>query len=197
MDNKKSKSGVKVGGTFRAKLWTPWGLAKWLSKLGVSSTWLFKHLKYFHRVKWADIAENLTVNVGLQHILDILFVSATAQIDPWYLGLTAASPSPAAGDTMLSHVGWTEFINYTEGVRQTYADVRSSQQVTNNASKASFAINTNSSSIGGAFLTSDSAKSGTAGTMLCCAAFTGGDKAADNGDTLEVEYQFSAADDGV
>lgn len=197
MKNTTSKSGARVGGIFKAKLWTPWGPARWLFMLGISTTFLFKHLKMFHRVKWADVAGNRVVNVGLQHILDILFVSATTQIDPWYIGLTAATPVPAAADTMSTHAGWTEFINYTEGVRQTYIDVRSAQQVTNNANKASYAINTDSSSIGGAFLTSDSAKSGTAGTLCCCAAFSGGNKAADDGDTLEVEYQFSAADDGV
>jgi len=62
--------------------------------------------------KWHAVAENLVVNVGLQHILDVVFAgdeSAHANIDPWYVGLTAADPSPAAADTMASHAGWTEF----------------------------------------------------------------------------------------
>jgi hypothetical protein len=147
------------------------------------------------RVKWRDTAYNMVVNEGLQHILDILYITATSQIDPWYVRLTAASPSPASGDTLLTHGGWTEFTDYTGGVGLEFVDVRAAQQVTNNASKASFAINQDASSIGGAYLSSVS--SGTSGTLLCVAAFTGGNKAADDGDTLEVEYQFSAADDGV
>lgn len=147
-------------------------------------------------LKWEAVADNLVVNVGLQHLLDVLF-AGSAQVDPWYVGITATAPSPAAGDTMASHAGWTEFASYDEANRQTFVDVRSSQTVSNTASKAAFTISADSSTIGGAFITSDNTKSGSSGTLLCCAAFTGGDKAADDGDTLYVEYQFSAADDGV
>ncbi|GAG46997.1 unnamed protein product, partial [marine sediment metagenome] len=34
-------------------------------------------------------------------------------------GLTDGTPTPAAGDTMASHGGWTEVVAYDEGVRQT------------------------------------------------------------------------------
>ena len=89
------------------------------------------------KIKWTDRAENLVVNVGLQHILDTEF-TGSAQVTTWYVGLTAASPSPAAGDTMSSHAGWTEFTNYDEAARQEWVEVRSSQTLTNTASKATF-----------------------------------------------------------
>jgi len=167
------KSGARFGGIFRIKCYDKHG-----------------------NLKWEDTAKNLVTTVGLQHILDILFTSDT-QVDPWYIGLTSATPSPAAGDTMASHAGWTEFTNYDETVRQTFVDARTGQQVDNDGNEAAFTISTDSSSIGGAFLVSDSTKSGSTGTLLCCAAFTGGNKSADDNDTLEVEYQFTAADDGV
>jgi hypothetical protein len=148
------------------------------------------------KIKWQDEAENLVVNVGLQHILDTVFSSGAA-VAPWYIGLADATPSPAAADTMASHAGWTEFAAYDEAARQEYVEVRSNQSLTNAASKAAFTISTDSSSIGGAFLTSLSTKSGETGTLLCAAAFTGGNKAADDGDTLEVTYTFSAGDDGA
>jgi hypothetical protein len=144
-------------------------------------------------LRWKDTAKNLVVYEGLQHLLDVLF-HGTTQVDPWYVGLTATTPSPANADVLTSHVGWTEFTDYTDN-RKEYVDVRSSQTVSNTASKASFAINQDSSVIGGAFLCS--VASGTSGTLLCCAAFSGGDKNADDGDTLSVTYEFSAADDGV
>lgn len=148
-------------------------------------------------VKWEDVAKNLVVDVGLEHILDILFVSATAQVDPWYVGLTDGTPTVAAADTMSSHAGWVEVTAYDEAARQAFVDVRTGQSVDNSASKAAFTIDTNSTTIGGAFLSSDSTKSGTTGTLLCVAAFTGGDKTADDNDTLSVQYTFTAADDGV
>jgi len=148
------------------------------------------------RVKWDEIADNLVVNVGLQHILDVLFAGAS-QVDPWYVGLTDGTPTVAAGDTAASHAGWTEVTAYDEANRQTFVDVRTGQSVDNSASKAAFTISSDATTIGGAFLISDNTKGGSAGTLLCAAAFTGGDKVADDNDTLSVQYTFTAADDGV
>jgi len=169
----KIKSGVKLGGVFNIVCRRKDG-----------------------SIKWQDEAKNLVVNVGLQHVLDTIF-SAGAGVAPWYLGLVSATPTIAAADTMASHAGWTEFADYNEAARQEYVEVRSNQSLTNAASKATFTISADSSSIGGAFLTSLSTKSGATGTLLCAAAFTGGNKAADDGDTLETTYTFSAGDDGV
>ena len=148
------------------------------------------------KVKWEDTAKNLVVNEGLDHILGILFQSGT-QVDPWYVGLTDGTPTVAAADTTASHAGWTEVTAYSEGVRQAFVDgTITSQSVSNSASKASFSISSDSTTIGGAFLAS-SATTGANGDLLCVAAFDGGDKSADNGDTLEVQYTFSASDDAA
>lgn len=166
-------SGIKVGGTFLVTCRRPDG-----------------------RVRWEDTADNMVVNVGLQHILNTVF-SGSAQVTTWYVGLMASSPTVASGNTMASHAGWTEFANYDEAGHQEYVEVRSNQQLTNAASKATFTVSADSSVIGGAFLTSASAKSVTTGTLMCGAAFTGGNKSADKDDTLEVTYTFTAGDDGA
>jgi len=141
-------------------------------------------------LKWQDTAKNLVTNVGLDHILDVVFHGST-QTATWYVGLKGTG-TPAAGDTLASHSTWTENTNYT-GDRQEYVEAASSSQsVTNSASKASFSITSDSQTIAGAFLAS--AASGTSGTLICVADFTGGDKSCDNGDTLEVTYTISAAD---
>lgn len=147
-------------------------------------------------LKWADSFENLVVNVGLDHLLDVE-LSAATQVTTWYVGLTAASPTVAAADTMASHAGWTEDQNYSEGVRQTWTDGGvSGQSVDNSASKATFSINA-TATIGGAFLTSDSTKGGTTGTLYAAGAFSGGNRAVVNGDSLQVTATFTMADDGV
>lgn len=168
--NKNDKSGVKVGGIFRAICVRPDGT-----------------------IRWEDTAENLVVNVGLNHILDVVLLSGT-QDTTWFVGLTNGSPTPASGDIMTSHSGWTENANYS-GNRKAYSAIRTNQTVSNSASKAAFAITSNTQTLGGAFINTDT--SGTAGILLCCAAFSGGNKAADSGDTVNVQYDFSAADDGV
>jgi hypothetical protein len=165
------RSGVKLGGVFDVWCYGPDG-----------------------SLKWHDRAKNLVTSEGLNHILDVLFKSGT-QIDPWYVGLTDGAPSPAVGDTLGSHTGWSEVTAYSESGRQEFVDgAIGSQSLDNSGSKASYSIDTNSTTIGGAFLAS--ASSGTTGTLLCVAAFSGGNKSADSGDTLEVQYTFSAADDG-
>jgi len=147
-------------------------------------------------IKWTDTAKNLVVNVGLNAILDAVFAGGT-QTDPWYIGLTDGTPTVIAGDTMGTHAGWTEVTAYDEAVRQTFVDVRTDQTASNSASKAVFTIDTNATTIGGAFIAASSTKGEAASTLLCGAAFTVGDKSLDDDDTLTVQYDFSAADDGA
>lgn len=161
----------------------------------VGGTFKFKCFDKDGKVKWRENAKNLVPNIGLNLILDNVFneVSPNAA---YYVGLLSSSPTVSAGDTMGSHAGWTEVVNYTETNRPAYNNVRTNQTVSNTASKASFSINA-AVTIGGAFLVSDNAKNGTAGTILAEAAFSGGNRSAESGDTLEVTYEFSAADDGA
>ena len=108
--------------------------------------------------------------------------------------LTDGTPTIAAGDTMASHVGWAEVVAYSEGTRPALTlGTVASQSVDNSASKASFSINANSTTIGGAAVTTNGTKSGTTGTLYGAAAFTGGDKSTDSGDSLNVTITLTAA----
>lgn len=144
-------------------------------------------------LKWYDWGHNLVVNVGLNDLLDKYFKGSTYTA-AFYVGLTDGTPTVAAGDTMASHAGWTEVTAYDEANRQalTLGSV-SGQAVNNGASKATFTIDTNSTTIGGAFVVTNNTKSGTTGTLYGAAAFTGGDKTLDDGDTLAVQINLSAA----
>ena len=149
-------------------------------------------------LKWEAQSKNLVVNVGLQYMAGSALTSVT-QITTWYLGLygAGASNTPAAGDTMSSHAGWTEVVAYSNATRvaATFATATTANPsvVTNTASPAVFNIN-GTTTVGGAFLTSGSAKSGTAGTLFSAADFgSPGDRAVVNSDTLSVTYTFSLA----
>lgn len=140
-------------------------------------------------LRWADANFNRVVNTGLDNILDVGLASQTR-----YVGLADGTPTTAAGDTMASHAGWTEITAYSETVRQTYTDAGvSSQSCTNSASKAQFSIN-GTTTTGGAFLTTDNAKSGTAGTLVSVEAFTEGDRSVVSGDTVSVTITYTIAD---
>ena len=149
-------------------------------------------------LKWTAESKNLVVNVGLQYMAGSALTSTT-QVTTWYLGLygAGASNTPAAGDTMASHAGWTEVTAYSNANRVTATFVAPSalnpSVVTNTASPAVFNIN-GTATVGGAFLTSDNTKSGTTGTLFSAADFgSPGDRSVVNSDTLSVTYTFSLA----
>jgi hypothetical protein len=149
-------------------------------------------------LKWEAQSKNLVVNAGLAYMAGSALTSVS-QITTWYLGLygAAASNDPAAGDTMASHAGWTEVTAYSNGTRVTATFVTATTAnpsvVTNTASPAVFNIN-GTTTVGGAFLTSNDTKGGTTGTLFSAADFgSPGDRAVVNSDTLSVTYTFSLA----
>jgi hypothetical protein len=149
-------------------------------------------------LKWQADSKNLVVNAGLAYMAGSALTSVT-QITSWYLGLygAGASNTPAAGDTMSSHAGWTEVVAYSNATRVAATFVTATTAnpsvVTNSASPAAFNIN-GTTTVGGAFLTSGSAKSGTTGTLFSAADFgSPGDRSVVSGDTLSVTYTFSLA----
>ena len=149
-------------------------------------------------LKWSADSKNLVVNAGLAYMAGTALTSV-AQITTWYIGLygAGASNTPAAGDTMSSHAGWTEVVPYSNATRVAATFVTATTAnpsvVTNAASPATFNINA-TSTVGGAFLTSGSAKSGTTGTLFSAADFSSpGDRSVVSGDIISVTYTFSLA----
>ncbi len=161
------KQGLKIGGVFKVTCYDKNG-----------------------KIKWNDVSKNLVSNVGLEHVLDAIFslggVVANAN---YYIGLTDGTPTVAAADTLASHAGWVEVSGYVEPARQEFVEARTSRTISNSASKAVFSINA-TATVGGCFITS--ASTGTTGLLLAASAFANGDKSVTNGDTIEVQYDFTA-----
>jgi hypothetical protein len=146
--------------------------------------------------KWEAKSHNLVVNVGLQD-MNTKYFAGSGYTAAWYLGLygAGASNNPAASDTMSSHAGWTEVTDYSQATRPQCnfgtATTADPSVISNTASVAVFSIN-GTTTVGGAFLTSDNTKSGTTGTLFSAADFQSpGDRSVVSGDTLNVTYQFS------
>lgn len=149
-------------------------------------------------LKWEAESKNLVVNGGLQDMNAKYFTGSTYTA-AWYIGLygAAASNNPAASDTMSSHAGWTEIVPYSNATRPvcTFGTPTTANPsvATNSASPSSFSINA-TSTVGGAFLTSNSTKSGTTGTLYSAADFgSPGDRSVASGDVLTVTYTLSLA----
>lgn len=147
-------------------------------------------------IKWTQDISNLVVNAGLQDMNDKYF-TGSGYTATWYIGLygAGASNTPAAGDTMSSHAGWTEITPYSNATRPacTFGTPTTANPsvATNSASPAGFNINA-TNTVGGAFLTSNSTKGGSTGTLFSASDFQApGDRTVASGDTLNVTYTFS------
>ncbi len=156
---------------------------------------------YFHvecikadgTTRWVDDTHNAVTNVALDSILNVYLRNTTA-IATWYLGLVdnASFSAFAGADTMASHSGWIENQDYTQSTRNAWSPGASSSQTVTNSSTVDFSMNA-TKTIRGIFLNSANDKGGTTGTLFSTAAFSGGNQAVANGDTLKVTYTVSAA----
>lgn len=136
--------------------------------------------------------KNLVVNVGKNKILDVMFQSATPiATASWVMGLISdvSYSAIAAADTMGSHAGWTEAVGYSQATRVTWGQGAAASQVTTNASPAVFTINA-TDTIKGIFITSQSTKGGTSGTLWSAMLFPTGDTNVLSGDELRATYSL-------
>jgi hypothetical protein len=157
-------------------------------------------------LKWTEEFPNLVNAVGKQLMLDTLLKGSAYSVTGPYLGLIGTtSPTFAASDTMTSHSGWTEFVNYTVGgsaVRGTavFGSATStgstpSNVTTSTASAITYTITGAGGNVTGCFLTlgsgASSTQSNTGGTLYSAGAF-GTAKTTTAGDTVSVTYSTTA-----
>jgi hypothetical protein len=142
---------------------------------------------------WEERFKNLVVTAGRNKYLDATLKTGLAA-PSWFVGLITgpgAGNTYAAADTMGSHAGWAEDTGYSNATRPAFTPgTIASGSVDNSAAKASFSINA-TVTIAGSFMADNSTKGGTTGTLLGEGNFTGGDRAAVNGDTLNVTVTAS------
>jgi hypothetical protein len=157
-------------------------------------------------IKWTETVPNLVNAVGKQLMLNTLLAGTTYTTVGPFLGLIGTtSPTFLAADTMTSHAGWTEFVNYTVGgsaVRGTavFGSATSSglspANVTTAAATAiTYTITGGGGNVTGCFLVTGSGATSTlnntGGTLYSAGAF-GTPKATTAGDTVSVTYSTTA-----
>lgn len=149
-------------------------------------------------LKWETTEHNLVVNEGLKFLNDSVFTGVEYTAD-WYLGLITgpgAGNTFAAGDTLASHAGWTEFVNYAgdRGAITFGAASLADPSVASNSAPVQFNVTAAGGVVAGAFMTN--AETGTAGVLFSASNFAApGDRTVVSGDTLNVTYTFSLGTD--
>lgn len=155
--------------------------------------------------KWEESFPNLVNSIGKELLLDTLLKGVAYTVVGPFLGLINSSPTFLAADTMTSHAGWTEFINYTVSaspVRGTavFAAATSSglspANITSSLATAiTYTITGAGGTVAGCFLVTgsgaSSTQSNTSGTLYSAGAFTTA-KVTTVGDTVAVTYSTTA-----
>jgi hypothetical protein len=157
-------------------------------------------------IKWEEEFPNLVVAAGKQLMLDTLLKGSSYSVVGPYLGLTNATLTPAATDTMTTLVGGgKEFTNYTVGgsaVRGTavFASATSSgttptNVTTSTATAITYTITGAGGTVYGCFLVTgtgaSSTQSNTSGTLYSEGNFSTA-KVTTAGDTVSVTYSTTA-----
>jgi hypothetical protein len=156
-------------------------------------------------LKWEEKFPNLVVAVGKQLMLDTLLKGSSYSVVGPFLGLTNASLTPAATDTMSTLVPTYEFTNYTVGgsaVRGTavFASATStgstpSNITTSTASAITYTITGAGGTVYGCFLVTgtgaSSTQGNTSGTLYSEGNFATA-KVTTAGDTVSVTYSTTA-----
>lgn len=149
----------------------------------------FEHYDKDGNLKGVYKIKNGITNQGKNKILDCMF-NSSSQIANWYVGQisNSGSPSLAAGDTLASHAGWTEFTNYS-GNRPAWGNGAASGQAVTNASQFTFNI-TATGSLYGLFVCSV-ATGGTGSDILWCTAAYPEPVPVSNGDQMKGTYTLA------
>lgn len=157
-------------------------------------------------IKWEEEFPNLVTAVGKQLMLDTLLSGTSYTTVGPFLGLiSGASPTFLAADTMPTHPGWAEFINYTVGgsaVRgtavfgsATSSGLSPSNVTTKSAVAITYTITGAGGTVGGCFLVTGAGASSTltntSGTLYSAGAFSTA-KVTTAGDTVSVTYSTTA-----
>ena len=174
--------------------------------LGVEGHWYVECHDAQGNLKWTEEFPNLVVAAGKQLMLDTLLKGSAYTVTGPYLGLTNASLTPAATDTMTTLVGGgKEFIAYTVGgsaVRGTavFASSTSTGSTPSNvtsstATAITYTITGAGGTVYGCFLVlgsgASSAQSNTGGTLYSEGNFSVA-KTTTAGDTVSVTYSTTA-----
>ncbi len=139
-----------------------------------------------------DFHNDIT-NEGKNLILEVMFKDGTQIASAsWFIGLISNSgySALAAGDTMASHAGWTEFTGYSQSTRVAWGPGVPASQLITNGTPATFDI-TSSGTLKGVFIPSNSTKSGTTGKLWATALFSA-DVPVNNGDQIKITYTVSS-----
>lgn len=167
-------------------------------QVNITGSYEVKCLDADGNTKWEDTIKNLVVTVGKNDLLDKYF-SGSAYTAAWYMGLVdnASFSAYAAGDTLASHAGWLEFLDYTisgSSTNRATPSWGSASDGSKATTATTFTISGSGTVLGAIMCTTqarNTSSNGGAGILYSAGSFTGGSRAVASGDSLLVTYTAS------
>ena len=148
-------------------------------------------------LKWSDVIENITTNVGRKSMMDSYFANIGG--GAVLMGLKGTGTA-VVGDTQASHASWLEVglanAPTYSGTRKTpafSASTTANPSVLSTSAAVVFAM-TGSGTVTGAFINigGTSTIDNTTGILFSAGDFTAGSKTVTSGDTINVTYTLSS-----
>lgn len=149
--------------------------------------------------KWDDVVENVVCTAGKNLLLDTVLAGSAYTVVGPYMGLISSVSwsAVAAGDTQVSHAGWTEAgstnaPDFTARIICAWSAASAGAKAL--SASLSFTM-TSGGTLEGCFIVYGTGAvatlMSTAGTLLSAGAFTGGARTVLTGDTVNVSYSLS------
>lgn len=142
---------------------------------------------------WREEADNIVFDPAIDAILETYFRGA-AYTAAWFVGLVGTiAGGYSSGDTLASHAGWLEIVDYAGSVRQPLNLSPVVNKATSNiSSKAVFTL-TAMVNLNGAFVCAGDQFIDISSTLYCAVNFLGGSRALNAGDSIAVTVTLSGA----
>lgn len=158
--------------------------------------YITKCVDKYGNFKWKEEAKNIVTDTGIHHVMEAGLTTNSTEVVNWYVGLIGTSATQVSDTNTMTTTNraWSESTLYSESTRPEWSKTLAAQSCGNTGAKATFTLNTNGTTIGGAFISSSKTAGGSSGILLSAAAF-GSKKTGDSGDKLEVSYKIVGSDD--
>jgi hypothetical protein len=155
--------------------------------------WIWEARNAQGQLLWIERAPNIVFDAAIGDILEVYFRDGIKK-PQWFIGLINSPGQLLASDTMASHPGWTENVNYTNPTRRAAQfGAVSGKQINTSANKAVFTMTGLGGNIYGTFLCSDSTKLGNLGVLYAAAPFATGSRNLAATDVLTISVVITGA----
>ena len=135
--------------------------------------------------------ENVITTVGLQYVIDASFGVVVGGSSWYVVPLKAGTPAESWDSGDLGAGPGNEFLNYSEATRPAWTGVRTGETITNSVAKAKITIDTDTQTLTGAGLTTQSGKGSQVAMLFAAGNFAASRSGLMTNDEVFLTYEIT------